>query len=148
MEFEPGTYALILRCPRRFTVRVGQLGKVDLHKGHYIYVGSAFGPGGVRARVKRHSRTTKTCHWHIDYLTKHLSLVEAWYTHDTTKREHGWAMAISSMRIASGVTGFGSSDCKCHSHLFHTDSQPKISKFRQTIDQELVGHDEIHRWTH
>ena len=63
-----GTYALILRSSSQQTITVGKLGKIKMRKGYYIYVGSAFGPGGVRARVKRHCHIRKPPHWHIDYI--------------------------------------------------------------------------------
>ncbi|NIP37734.1 MAG: GIY-YIG nuclease family protein, partial [Candidatus Dadabacteria bacterium] len=68
MNSESGTYTLIYRNRSKTRVQVGRLGKIYIQPGYYIYVGSAFGPGGVRARVSRHFRKTKRSHWHIDYL--------------------------------------------------------------------------------
>jgi Uri superfamily endonuclease len=66
-----GTYALILRSHSKATTQVGRWGRINLETGYYIYIGSAFGPGGVRARVSRHFRKEKRKHWHIDYLRKY-----------------------------------------------------------------------------
>ena len=46
----PGTYVLVLRCSSNRTIRVGCLGSIRLRPGYYLYVGSGFGPGGLRAR--------------------------------------------------------------------------------------------------
>ena len=45
-----------------------------LAPGCYVYAGSARGPGGIRARVRRHLRPDKTPHWHIDQVTAYAKL--------------------------------------------------------------------------
>ena len=50
----PGTYVLVLRCSSNRTIRVGCLGSIRLRPGYYLYVGSGFGPGGLRARIDHH----------------------------------------------------------------------------------------------
>ena len=52
----PGTYALGLRLDAHSTCRIGALGEYTLQPGNYIYVGSAWGPGGLAARLSRHLR--------------------------------------------------------------------------------------------
>lgn len=52
---EPGTYILILKSAVTRRVRVGRLGNLQLCAGYYVYIGSAFGPGGLRARIDHHS---------------------------------------------------------------------------------------------
>src|SRR5690606_27361384 len=63
-----GAYVLViaLREPVAFALRdiVHQLSA-----GQYIYAGSAHGPGGIDARLRRHFRREKTLHWHVDRLT-------------------------------------------------------------------------------
>jgi len=59
---------LILRLPCPATVNVGRLGRVRFPAGWYAYVGSAYGPGGLAARISRHLRPSKPSHWHLDYL--------------------------------------------------------------------------------
>lgn len=68
MRAECGTYLLVLRSHGEATVQVGRWGPLAVRPGVYLYVGSAFGPGGVRARVGRHLRMRKKPHWHLDYL--------------------------------------------------------------------------------
>ncbi len=52
------------------SLRVGSLGTVEVPSGILAYVGSAYGPGGLLARVSRHFRRGKCLRWHIDYLTE------------------------------------------------------------------------------
>ena len=56
IDKRPGTYALILRASTAQTIQIGRLGDLVMQPGYYIYVGSAFGPGGLAARVGRHLR--------------------------------------------------------------------------------------------
>ena len=53
-------------------ILVGRLGALPVEPGFYVYVGSAFGPGGLERRVGRHATTEKKHRWHIDYLTAWL----------------------------------------------------------------------------
>ncbi len=115
---QPGTYALLFRVERPITLRAGRLGAVTLAAGHYVYLGSARGPGGLRARVGRHLRTAKKPHWHVDALTAAAPIVAVWFQTGTERLECAWAEAL---RLLPGATiparGFGASDCGCESHL-------------------------------
>ena len=51
MKPEPGSYAVILRNRKQATIDVGRRIQLAIEPGYYLYVGSAFGPGGLRARV-------------------------------------------------------------------------------------------------
>lgn len=75
-----GTYALILSSATDCLLQIGRLGQLHVQPGFYVYVGSAFGPGGVRARVWHHQRSSARPHWHVDYLRRTARLVEVWYT--------------------------------------------------------------------
>jgi len=147
MNSESGTYAIVLRCPCEDRIAIGRLGTFQLTKGHYIYVGSAFGAGGVRARVMRHHRDDKARHWHIDYLREYMPLVEAWYTYDAKRREHRWVEVMAGMSFVPCLKGFGSSDCDCYSHLFHVTAKPKVAMIRGAIAQQVAGHYRIDVWT-
>ena len=65
MKPEGGTYALILVCPSKKRVQIGKLGSLEMRRGFYVYVGSALGPGGLRARVAHHQKVSQRPHWHI-----------------------------------------------------------------------------------
>jgi len=64
---EKGVYAVCFRLggPVEIRDRRGRaLAKAEA--GYLIYVGSAGGPGGIRARVSRHLRGPQRLWWHID----------------------------------------------------------------------------------
>ena len=125
MRSEAGTYAVIFQCLSKARQQVGQLGVVSLREGYYVYVGSAFGPGGVKARVSHHYRHTINPNWHIDYLRRLLRPVGVWFTYDHRRLEHRWAKVFFKMNTMSSFRGFGCSDCACYSHLFFTFKKPE-----------------------
>jgi len=130
MTTKPGTYALLLINQKTGPLRIGRLGTLELHRGFYIYVGSAFGPGGLAARLQHHRRIARRPHWHFDYLRAVCDLVEVWYTTDTVRREHLWANAVAQwLGVCVPMREFGSSDCECPTHLFWFRNLPKI-RFR------------------
>ena len=134
MKSKGGTYALVLSCSRTEVVQIGKLGPLELQRGFYVYVGSALGPGGVQARVAHHQRISRRPHWHIDYLRPHARIDRVWYSHQGVRREHQWARAIGSLRRASvPLTGFGSSDCGCISHLFFFTRRPSFKEFAGSV---------------
>ena len=124
-----GTYALVLHLKGREEITVGKLGTFAFPAGYYLYVGSALGPGGLEARLARHCRRDKKLHWHVDYLLERAHLVEVWSTVSTDRLECFWAQALvlydkyRAARQLPGseipVPGFGSSDCRCPSHLIY-----------------------------
>jgi len=64
-----GTYILVLHlaAPRH----IGRFGTFAFPAGYCLYVGSAFGPGGLEARIDRHRRARKKPYWLIDHLRRH-----------------------------------------------------------------------------
>jgi len=100
-----------------------------IEPGWYLYVGSAFGPGGVRSRVLRHWRRRKPRHWHVDYLREYLRLAGAWYSYAPERLEHRWAIAFAGLPGMVPVPGFGCSDCTCRTHLCFTTQAPSRDEF-------------------
>lgn len=139
MTAQPGTYALIFKCRARASARVGRWGRLDLVRSYYVYVGSAFGPGGLRARVSRHCRRDKPKHWHIDYLREFLEPVAVWYSHESIRLEHRWAKIFSLMDETTSTARFGCSDCRCGSHLFTTGRLPDYQLFRRIAGGEIAS---------
>jgi Uri superfamily endonuclease len=129
MESDTGTYALILKNSHRAAIRIGRWGRLALEPGFFVYVGSAFGPGGVRARVRRHVRSSRVRHWHIDYLRAVANPLGAWYSHDARCLEHQWAQVLAKMPGFAAVPGIGCSDCRCDSHLFFSRRAPDFVRF-------------------
>ncbi len=127
---ETGTYALICFLAQVRTIQVGKLGRFQFQRGYYLYIGSAFGPGGIKARVHRHLKKHKKQRWHIDYLRKHAHLDQVWYSKNPTRQECQWSQHFESIPcFSSPVPRFGSSDCHCRSHLFYCQKSPDLSVF-------------------
>ena len=110
---EPGCYVLAVRVLEGLEVRAGRLRAV-LERGLYLYVGSAGGPGGLRARVSRHFRRGKRVWWHIDRLTTspHAMVVGVAYCARSGCGVPGESRVVSCLasRGYTPVAGFGSSD--------------------------------------
>jgi len=134
-----GTYILVFINSRRFTTRVGSLGQVEVPEGIYLYVGSAFGPGGLRARVARHTQVTKLPRWHLDYVRPQFNLDCVWYSHDPSKPECAWSQSLSELGGHCFIPRFGSSDCRCISHLYHFDTRPELAAFRRCRPETIYS---------
>lgn len=114
---EKGAYALVLDLEHSVALDFPADEHSVLVPGIYIYLGSARGPGGLRARLRRHFSIEKKIHWHVDQLT--------------TKARGMWAVPVvggnectlvetllRSAHFQAAAPGFGSSDCRsCTSHL-------------------------------
>ena len=134
MHAHPGTYALILRADRHQAIQIGRLGSLAVQPGCYVYVGSALGPGGVRARVGHHARLATRPHWHIDYLRRAVALRDVWYSYASVRREHAWADIFARLPNASiPLPGFGASDCACLAHLYFFPRQLRLDTFRRGL---------------
>jgi Uri superfamily endonuclease len=140
----PGTYALALKSSSNSKIEVGRLGSLRLQNGFYVYVGSAFGPGGLNARIAHHMKISERPHWHIDYLRPALDLTEIWFTYDPRHREHQWAGVLANFRHPTiPISGFGASDCHCKSHLYLIRSKPSLRRFRDKLRANLNRHGRI-----
>jgi Uri superfamily endonuclease len=141
----PGTYALLLELHEPTELQVGRHGQIYFESPFYLYFGSAFGPGGLGARLKHHLHPPGRAHWHIDYLRQVTGVLGAWHTRDTARLECTWADAASALRGVSFVPGFGSSDCCCHSHLLAVQRLPSLSAFRRHLNALRPGCASIRR---
>lgn len=128
-----GVYQLLIRLDKDETIPVGKLGTFTFPAGFYVYTGSAM--GGLDARIARHLSKTKRFHWHIDYLLERSAVIryairelEGWQVRGFEGSEsqecrlNSATLALEGARIP--VKGFGSSDCSCHAHLVHFESEP------------------------
>lgn len=108
-------YAIYLRIVRDDNIEIGKLGTFSFKKGMYIYVGSA--KRNIQARINRHKKVEKPLKWHFDYLRPYGEITKI-ITYENTIGECGLA---EKLRKENGgvfpVKGFGSSDCRCFSHL-------------------------------
>ncbi len=129
-EATRGVYVLWLEVSGE--VQIGRLGRWRLNGG-YAYVGSAQGPGGLR-RLQRHRDVAEgrnpTRRWHIDFLLA----VGAWrgafiMETDDPRMECQLARALAE-RLPPAIPRFGSSDCRCPTHLF---AIPDVARFHQLM---------------
>ncbi len=128
-----GTYLLLLRLEEDREVIIGRLRSLFFPRGHYLYVGSARGAGGLAARLGRHRRGTKHPRWHIDHLRCHANIIEIWAVESEERLECLWSQQLAQLSPARSIPGFGSSDCRCPSHLFHFREKPSHRQFAHLL---------------
>jgi Uri superfamily endonuclease len=125
---ESGTYAITISPSEAYRATVGSVGDVTFERGFYLYVGSA--RRNLRHRVARHLAQSKKVRWHVDYLTANpknaVTEVAAWrhcseceVAKVLKKGSDGW------------IDGFGSSDCRCGSHLVYFATAERRSRALQ-----------------
>ncbi|MCK9152016.1 GIY-YIG nuclease family protein [Methanobacterium alcaliphilum] len=130
-----GTYCLIIELNNRTNLKVGCIGKLDLKKGFYIYVGSAL--NSLESRVKRHLSSKKKVHWHIDYFLTHndTQIREVLFSIGDEKIECNLASNI--LEKGKGIVNFGCSDCKCSSHLIYFKEYSEALKYTKQAFNKL-----------
>jgi Uri superfamily endonuclease len=130
--YKAGTYALVILCEDRLRLPIGRLGIHDFPPGYYTYVGSAL--RGLNGRVKRHLMVKKLLHWHIDYLLLQSTVIQIWYSMSKNRLECVWNSLLTQLPGATPfIPGFGSSDCRCRTHLIHFSTIPSFDSFRQEL---------------
>ena len=129
---DKGTYVILLKLAKDRSIKVGALGNCYFKQGYYTYIGSAFGPGGLYARLNHHYAVTTKPRWHIDYLRRHTVITEIWYAGGDSRLECFWSNCIG---LAAGssqpVAGFGASDCRCITHLYYFDRKPRTEVIKK-----------------
>jgi sugar fermentation stimulation protein A len=118
-----GAYLLIISLEEDTLLKVGELGEIFFKAGFYVYVGS--GRKNLKERVKRHLQKRKKKRWHIDYLLEKAHIFKTILIVSSEDLECDLAKDL--MRISQVYhLHFGSSDCKCPSHLFYFSENPLI----------------------
>src|SRR5581483_8400507 len=114
---------------------IGRLGRYDFAAGYYLYVGSAFGSGGVAARLAHHERVVHPRpHWHIDYFRPHATLIEAWCIFTAARIEPCWARRLAAApELSIPVPGFGASDSASASHLLYARRRPPRDRIVEAL---------------
>ena len=113
-SYNKGSYLLLIYLDKNVEINVGSLGVRKFERGFYVYVGSAL--NSLTDRVKRHLKVEKKKHWHIDYLLEHSKIILSILIPSEERLECYLAKKFNGKVI---VEGFGSTDCKCKSHLFY-----------------------------
>lgn len=109
-----GSYVLLLKLPEEQTVTIGSLHMCYFSRGYYAYVGSAM--GGFKSRLNRHLTENKRPRWHIDYFLQKAFINGIILCESRERIECTIAQALECQ--FDSISGFGSSDCMCRSHLF------------------------------
>ena len=139
----PGAYILFVKLGQRLILRGTSLRSAGLVPGHYAYCGSAYGPGGLGGRLRRHLRRDKALRWHVDHLT-------------AAGRISALALAPGGRECAlvdglvgrPGVTvplaGFGSSDCAhCPAHLLRIEASIDPRDLAEPLGLIWAGRSEL-----
>jgi Uri superfamily endonuclease len=122
-----GIYILVVLVSKDINVNVGALGSVNFEKDLYAYVGSA--QKSLEKRIERHLGRTKRKFWHIDYLLNDdsVEVLKVFYKNVGKSEECKVANKIGERCVPT--KGFGSSDCKCKSHLFKLKDYQLLREF-------------------
>ena len=148
-----GSYVLVIALAEDARLQVGRLGVFNFPAGLYLYTGSAM--GGLAARIRRHLRPDKKLHWHVDYLTGASatrasatgapatgsaagSVVEAWWALGQARLECLWAEAIATLGGQVVAPGFGSSDCRCPTHLLWVAGGNALDDLRSMLLDSML----------
>ena len=116
-----GSYILLIQLSEEQTITPGRLKATYFPRGDYAYVGSAM--GGFKSRLNRHLKSDKKPHWLIDYLLEKASISSIILCETNNRVECTIAQALNGQ--FDSIPGFGSSDCKCRSHLFFATDKMK-----------------------
>jgi len=108
------TYILLIENYKDREVSIGRLGKLKFVQGIYAYIGS--GKKNLMARITRHLSNNKKIFWHIDYLLNRKTRIkEVWISAKEAECKMGKYFVKNGFPY---IKNFGSSDCRCKSHLF------------------------------
>lgn len=128
-----GSYVLLIYVPAGKTISFGRNRSAHFRRGHYAYVGSAM--KGLEARVNRHLRKEKKRHWHIDYLLDEAEITGVVLAESAVRTECTIAQALQTQ--FESVPGFGSSDCRCPSHLFFCANKRNMRTMIMRVSKTL-----------
>jgi Uri superfamily endonuclease len=126
-----GIYVLVISIRKNISVNVGALDTVVFEKGLYAYVGSA--QNNVKKRIERHLRRCKPKFWHIDYLLSNdaATVLNVFFKEGARSEECQVSRQIAERGIP--IRRFGSSDCRCDSHLFKIEHYEVLSESMHEI---------------
>ncbi len=128
---QPGAYLIVVELTQSCVVTLRRRPPVTLPPGRYAYCGSAYGPGGLRARVTRHLKQEKPIRWHIDQLTATAPVIDIRLLPGGNECD---ILRQLNRRTGVGIPipGFGSSDCAgCPAHLVSLPAHFSLPDFGQ-----------------
>lgn len=124
---DKGVYCLLMFLKRSQSIRINK--RLSFFpEGYYCYVGSAL--NSLEKRVMRHRSKNKKLHWHIDHFLKKSKIIRT-YSIVTDKKLECWlSRKIRAQKGEVIMKGFGSTDCKCETHLYYFKQDPSKSLAR------------------
>jgi Uri superfamily endonuclease len=142
-EKTKGIYLLVLRLRKRQEISAGKLSKTTFLPGIYLYVGRA--REGLAGRIRRHLRKEKKLFWHIDYFLQRAEIEDIWI------KKNDFDECQVARSIENYVEGafpplkkFGSSDCRCPSHLIFVPNKKHLASLRKKMAFQRIEQDEYH----
>ncbi|MGD9347686.1 MAG: GIY-YIG nuclease family protein [Candidatus Aminicenantes bacterium] len=122
---DAGIYVLVVSVAHPLWIKPGKLPEREFQKGIYFYIGRA--KQHLRGRLARHFRAEKKLFWHVDYLLQKASIAEIWCRLGFFD-ECRIASAIIEVcgTTCAPIPGFGTSDCRCPSHLIYYSGDSKF----------------------
>ncbi len=114
-----GGYVIFFSIKSDKNITVGQLGHILFKTGNYLYIGSAYGMGGFKSRLKRHRQINNKKHWHFDYIRPFIVLdkIKAYIDYNECELVDKY---IKKYKANPFYKGLGSSDCtRCKSHFLY-----------------------------
>jgi sugar fermentation stimulation protein A len=125
-ESDRGNYLILMELPKTAPVKLGALGTLTFTPGWYVYAGSA--QKNLSRRIGRHLRKIrKQKHWHIYYLTPFTKTITALPIMSHRNLECLLAKRLGELG-GKAIPRFGSSDCRCKSHLYYFADSPMKSR--------------------
>ena len=119
-----GTYILLMYLDCNKKIKIGKNMNMNFKKGWYIYIGSAL--NSLKPRIKRHLKSTKKFHWHIDYFMSHVQIKNVYIKYGKIKEE--CHIASKFLKDFLAIPKFGCSDCSCKTHLY-TGNKENLIQF-------------------
>jgi len=135
---DKGVYLLVLILNANQRILAGKLKQTEFDPGIYLYIGSA--RNGLSGRIARHLRKEKKIFWHIDYFLQKAKIKEIWVRNDYFDECQTLSEAKSSLKNSCfPLKKFGSSDCRCPSHLIYLlENEVNLNSLREKLSFEKV----------
>jgi Uri superfamily endonuclease len=139
-NIKKGIYLLEIYAPVEFKVTIKKFRDVEFPAGYYYYVGSA--QKNFASRIKRHLRSDKVVHWHIDHVTSiNTNEITRIYYLENAGRNVEIELAnllISELNCKIIVERFGCSDSPGSiTHLVYRRKQLPFGKLK-LINPDIV----------
>ena len=137
---DAGAYLLLIYVARPLSLPKRFAGKA-IPKGRYGYAGSARGPGGIKARCRRHLSRPNKRHWHVDWLTGPARDVKV-IAFPGGSECSLISRLLGHPRVSLPFEGFGSTDCRqCPAHLVRFEALDRWDDLTATLNFLKKGPD-------